>query len=359
MIRRLFCLLILLSLMRFAPAQVNYEAFDFRQVDSFAKTIKYEHDYLKLVNDLTTAYSLDVYRARSIFRWITDNIQFDYRFINSGKELMAPDCENEPDCIGITREWENNYLKKILRTRRATSDGYTKLFKKFCDLVFISCEVIPGYARTKPYQVGNSMPVNHVWNAVMIDTSWYYVDITWAAGYCTEDEESGKLLKYSKDFKNYYWLNSFDRFSRNHYPKKGFFVERTNFSKEQFFNRPHYYSVEVLENITEILPRTGVIKANRNDTIHFAIEYRKPVSQIQVNSNIFRNPSLWVPVTVSKRKTKMVKDTWAEKKQVYIPFSRKGDLYQFDYVVTDNSLYYLELLFDYKQVIRYRIRTGK
>ena len=56
---------------------------------------------------------------------------------------------------------------------------------------------------------------------------------------------------------------------------------------------------------------------------------------------------------------KMVKDAWAEKKQVYIPFSRKGNLYEFDYVVMDNSLYYLELLFDYKQAIRYRVRTDK
>jgi hypothetical protein len=98
---------------------------------------------------------------------------------------------------------------------------------------------------------------------------------------------------------------------------------------------------------------------SKNDTIHFAFAYRKPIGQIQLNSNIFRNPTLWVPVAVSKRKTKMVKDAWAEKKQVYIPFSRKGDLYEFDYVVTDNSLYYLELIFDYKQAIRYRVRTDK
>jgi hypothetical protein len=349
------------SLQYIAVAQSRFDSLDFSDVDSFVLSVKYDNDIGKLSRELTTPYAEDVYKLRAIFKWITNNIEYDYRFINSGKELTAPDCdfdkETEDECIQKVRVWENNTIRKTLQRKKTIAEGYAKLFKKLCDINYIQCEVVSGYARTRPYQIGNNMPVNHTWNAVMIDADWYYLDITWAAGYCPEDEETGRLLKYVKDFTNYYWLSTFPRFSRNHYPKKGNFVEPTNLTKEQFFLKPFYYSAEVLENITEYAPSTGVLKVKKGDTIHFKFDYKQEINLLQVNSNIFRNPALWTTIQISKRKTKLVRDTWAEKKQQYIPFKKEGTLYEFDYPVTDNSMYYVELVFDYKQAVRYRIRV--
>ena len=340
-------------------AQSRIESLDFKDVDSFVLTVKYDNDIVKLAKELTVNYAEDVYKVRALFKWVTNNIDYDYRFINSGRELKMPECEyeNDNDCIQTVREWENNYLKRILVRKKAICDGYAKLFKKLCNLNYIQCELINGYARTKPYQVGNNMPVNHAWNAVMIDADWYYLDPTWAAGYCTENEETGKLLRFVKDYRNYYWLLPFDIFSRNHYPKKGNFLEPIALTKEQFFMKPHYYSVEILENIYEYSPLTGVLKVKKGDTIHFKFDYKKDIRQLQINTNIFRNPSLWTTVQVSRKKTKVVRDGWAEKKQQYVLFKKEGNTYQFNYVVTENSLYYLELVFDYKQAIRYRVRV--
>lgn len=340
-------------------AQSGIDSLDFHDVDSFVLSVKYENDIGKLANDLVSPYAEDIYRVRAIFKWITNNIEYDYRFVNSGKEIKGPDCDDadQNECIERTREWEANYIRRVLVRRKALADGYAKLFKRLCDIVYIQAEVISGYARTKPYQVGNNMPVNHAWNAVMIDTDWYYLDPTWAAGYCPEDEETGRLLKYVKEYRNYYWLMRFDKFSRNHYPKKGNFVEPVTLTREQFFMRPHYYSVDILENMSGESPSTGVLKVKKGETIHFRFNYSKEISQVQINSNIFRNPSLWTTVQVSRRKTKLVRDSWAEKKQQYIPFTKQGTLYEFDYTVTDNSLYYLELVFDYKPAVRYRVRV--
>lgn len=356
---RIILLLFLVSLQLVVAAQTPVDSINFSEVDNFVSSVKYENDIEKLSNDLTTPYSDDVNKLRAIFKWMANNIEYDYRFINSGKELKFPDCDNETEngCITLTREWENNYLKKILLRKKAVVDGYARLFKKLCDLNYIQCEIITGYARTKPYQVGNNMPINHSWNAVMIDANWYYLDVTWAAGYCPEDDETGRLIKYIKDFKNYYWLSPFERFSRNHYPKKGNFVEQTNLTKEQFFMKPYYYSVEILENLSEDIPATGVIKVRKGETIHFKFDYRQEIKLLQINSNVFRNPSLWTTIQVSKRKTKKVWDTWAEKKQQYVTYKRNGNTYEFDYAVTENLLYYIELAFDYKPAIRYRIRV--
>lgn len=338
-------------------SQNRYDSVNFAYIDSFVNTVKYDNDISHLAIDLTAQFPDDLSKTRAIFKWITGNIAFDYRFVNKGKEIIKPDCEGQDDCPSLMIRWEDEYLKKILRSKKAIADGYSRLFKKLCDLSFIQSEVIPGYARTRPYQIGNNMGLNHSWNAVLIDTSWFYVDLTWAAGYCVEDEETGLLLKYVKDYRNYYWLQPLDKFSRNHYPQTGKWVERPPFSKEQFFNKPHYFSIEVLENLSENKPRTGVLKVKKGDTIHFDFNYTKEISQIQVNSNIFRNPSLYTTVKVGRRKTKLVRDSWAEKKQVFIPFIRNKDNYQFDIVVNDNSLYYLELVFDFKPAIRYRVRV--
>lgn len=345
-------------LLQFHPAAQNpYSKLNFTDVDSFVTTIKYQNDIKKLALDLTAPYGDDIYKLRSIFKWITSNIAYDFRFINRGKEINRPSCEELEDCPTILLKWDEDYLKKILRTRKAIADGYSKLMKKLCDINYIQCEVIPGYGRTKPYQIGNNMPLNHSWNAVIIDASWFYMDATWAAGYCPEDEETGMLLRFVKEYRDYYWLAAFDRFSRNHYPQNNKWVVKPTFSKETFFNKPHYFSVEVLENLTEEIPATGVLKVKKGDTIRFKFEYKKPFNKLQINTNIFRNPSLWTSVPVSKKKTKLVRDSWAEKKQVYIPYKKTGNNYEFFYIVKDNSLYYLELAFDYKPAIRYRVRV--
>ncbi len=357
MLRKIILVFIFAFLHYIAQSQSKIEKLNFNEVDSFVLSVNYENDIMKLSDDLTSPFAEDIFKVRAIFKWITNNIEYDYRFVNSGKEIVIPECDEEDDCILKTRAWENNYLKKILTRKKAIADGYSKLFKKLCDLNYIECELIVGYARTKPYQIGNNMGVNHAWNAVMLDADWYYLDVTWAAGYCPEDEETGRLLKYVKEYTNHYWLSSFERFSKNHYPKKGYFIEPSALTKEQFFMRPHYFSPEILENIDDEVPSVGVLKVKKGETIHFKFNYKKEIKQIQINTNIFRNPSLWTTIQVSRKRTKIIRDTWAEKKQQYIPFLKVENTYSFDYIVKENSLYYLELVFDNKQAIRYRIRV--
>lgn len=357
---RKFVLLLLVASQTFTGrAQSNFVETDFNGVDSFVLTVKYEHDYIKLARDLTAKFPLDIYKLRAIVKWICNNIAFDYRFVNSEKEIQPPDCGNEYDCNEITQAWENNYIKKILRNKRAVADGYSRLLQKLCEISHIQSEIIPGYLRTKPYQIGNKISVNHFWNAVYLDSAWFFVDATLAAGYCLENEETGKLSKFVKEFRKYYWLSSFDRFSRTHYPKNSYWGEQYNLNATVFFNRPHYYSAELLDNISQIIPEQGIISIKKDDTIHFSFNYKKNIRFIQLNSNNFRNPPLWMSVPISKKKTKLVRDEWAEKKQQYIPFIKQGDYYQFDYVVKDLSLYYLELVFDYEKAIRYKINVSK
>ena len=359
MTRNLLLLLLFSTSNLIASAQSQYECIDFSHADSLALTVKYDHDYLKLARELAAPFTHDIYKARAIFKWIANNIAYDFKLENSGREITIPDCEGEYDCATIMRVWENNYIKKILNNRKAMCDGYTKLFKKLCDINHIQNEIVPGYFRTRPYQIGNKISANHSWNAIFIDTAWLFCDVTCASGFCTENEETGKLVKYTRDFQEYYWLPGPLSLARNHFPKDDYWQKQLNLTTGDFFNKPHYYSTDILQNISNELPATGMLQIPKGDSIHFSFDYKKDIRFIQINSNNFRNPSLWITIPVSKKKTRVVRDTWAEKKQVYIPFKKQGHHYQFDYVIKDNSLYYLELVLDYKKAIRYKITVVK
>jgi Transglutaminase-like domain len=340
---------------QFAFPQKSYSSVDFSMVDSLARSIKYDNDIFKLTGELTKPYVQAIYKARSIFIWVTNNIKYDYDHINKGKEIKVPDCDATIDCRGKMEEWENNYLKKVLRKKKAICDGYARLLQRMLNIAGIPNEIITGYARTKAYEVGNPMSLNHAWNAILIDSSYYFLDPTWAAGYCIEDEESGMLTSFVKKYNDYYWLTPSKALIRNHYPQNGRWVYEVNYPKERFFENP-YYSSLVIEDIKLLSPASGVIKAKKGDTLHFKFEYPDLIKYLQVNTNANRNPAIYEKKKLSRKRYTTILDSFALKKQRYINYKRKDNIYEFSYVVMDNSTYYLDLLFNYTRVMRFRIK---
>ena len=350
------CKNVLTLLIFFLPCHA-FSQHDFYKVDSVARSIKYDNDIYKLTKDLTNPYEEQVFKVRSIFIWITDNIKYDYEFINKEKELKYPECATEAGCAQMMREWELNYLKKVLKNKKAICDGYSRLFQKMCEIAGIRSEIIAGYTKTKPYQVGLAGFVNHAWNAVLLDSTYYFLDPTWAGGYCVENEETGKLVRFEKKYMDYYWFTPWNDLARNHYPKEGKWVFEPNYTKEKYADNP-YYATDVISKIHVTSPQSGVINAKKGDTIHFKFNYTGVIRYLQVNTNIFRNPSMYVYEQVSKRKKAWVKNPDAPKRQQYIDFKINGEQYEFDYIVPDNSLYYIDVLFDFERVMRFKVKTG-
>ncbi len=341
-----------------ALAQPGVTNKEFLRVDSLSRTIRYEKDIYKLTKDLTGPYADQRSQVRAIFIWITDNIAYDYKFLNKGKELKGPECKSSANCERIFRDWETDYIKNILNKKEAICDGYARLFKKMTDIAGIKTEIIAGYTKTKPYQVGIAGPVNHAWNAVWLDSTYFLLDATWASGYCIENEETGKIESFQKAYNDYYWLTSFNDLARNHYPKDGKWVFEANYTKEKFAANP-YYAGNILGKIHLVSPVSGIITAKKGDTVHFGFNYREDIRWLQVNSNISRSPPVWKWENVTKHQKVVMPDTLALKKQQVVSFKRNGDKYEFDYVVTDNALYYLELLFDYRMVMRFKVKVDQ
>lgn len=80
---------------------------------------------------------------------------------------------------------------------------------------------------------------------------------------------------------------------------------------------------------------------------------------LQVNSNVFHNPVIGRWENMARQKRSWKPDTLALQKQQYVSFKQNGNRYEFDYIVTNNSLYYLDILFDYNRVMRFKVNVRK
>lgn len=349
-------LLLLLPIITFSQQAVNLSS-----VDSFATTIKYKKDLSALTKELTNPYSEQLFQARVIFKWITENIRYDYKYYNrhyyKGKEPKTYKCKENENCDVKRIVWETKYINKVLKKKKAVCQGYSMLFKKMCDIAGLKSEIVTGYVRTEYNQIGSPGTLDHAWNVVWIDTAYYVLDATWAAGGCFKNE-NGKLLFFQKSYNDYYWLTPAQDFARNHYPENNKWTLLSNYSKDKFSTNP-YYAPSEISNIKLIMPTSGIINAKKGDTIRFKIDYSGYFHDLQINSNIFRNPDIWVWDEVSKRKRVRRLDSAALKKQQYVQYNQTGSVYEFEYVVQNNSLYYLDILFDRQRVMRFKVNVSK
>lgn len=338
----------------YLPINENPKGFNYQKIDSLARTITYRNDLKLLTSELTRNYSSEFEKTRAIFIWISHNIGYDYKFINKKKKTKHPKCRKEDNCDLKWAKWEDDYLTKVLSKKIAICDGYARLFKRMCDYAGIQNSIVSGYTKNEPHHVGKMGELNHAWNVVLIDGNYYYLDATWAAGYCIEKEDK-KLEKFVYRYNDFYWLTPLDKLSRNHFPKDSIWVKHTPYkvAKENYKNTAFIKSSE-MPYLDILSPNSGIVTAKVGDTIRFIINYRKNVYRFQTNTNIKSNPKPW-------RMTKKNK-IWDEdlmKKQKYVDFKNDGDIYTFKYVVDDKRLRHIDLLFEYITILRFNVKVIK
>lgn len=134
--------------------------------------------------------------ARAIFRWITENVTYDFAAYMSGQlgAIAAPE---------------------VLRTRSTVCSGYANLFAALAAGAGLETLVVTGLSRssagTKP--VGSSRN-RHAWNAVKVFGQWQLLDCTWGAGHI----EDGR--QFVRSFNAHYFLTQPAVFACDHFPDK-------------------------------------------------------------------------------------------------------------------------------------------
>jgi len=135
----------------------------------------------------------EVEKARAIFRWVTDRINYDVDayFSNRLEKMTADD---------------------VLRQRRSICDGYANLFEQLGREAGLEVVTIKGYAKAYGHTAGTRFDKpNHAWNAIRINGQWRLVDSTWGAGYVRNG-------RYVKVLTETYFLASPEQMMFSHFP---------------------------------------------------------------------------------------------------------------------------------------------
>lgn len=103
-------------------------------------------------------------------------------------------------------------LENVLNTKTATCAGYSNLFSALCNMQDIYCVNLRGGTFFDYFTSEHLMnvPINHEWNAVLIDNEWFFVDTTWLSnnnytenGYEKSDVLDEKYLLMSLEKMSY------------------------------------------------------------------------------------------------------------------------------------------------------------
>src|SRR4051812_46168033 len=160
---------------------------------------------------LTSQYGTDLEKVRSIFSWITQHIAYNTGIYNRSKSSVRY-VDAPLDTVTVWKSGLEMTAQKVLDRRIAVCEGYAKLFKTLCDYSGIRSELVYGYAKCF-MERSDKFRTNHTWNAVLIDSSWQLLDVTWASGYITFGNEFVQRTDES------YFLTAPKQFILDHYPE--------------------------------------------------------------------------------------------------------------------------------------------
>jgi len=292
---------------------------------------------------LTSLYNSDVEKIRSIFRWITENIAYrtkNYPFYKKGKQ--HPVTEELEDSIYESKSLNERIAIDVLKQREAVCDGYARLFKVLCDYAGLRSEIITGYARTNMNRVGSQFKPNHRWNAVLIDSTWQLLDVTWASGFISYSGD-----QFVKAYDDYYFLAPPEDFIRDHYPEDYRWTLLSNPpTLREFYRTPFKHSAFSKYSILSFAPAIGVIEAAIGDTIRIELTMTDIENKRMIAPDTLRDAVDWLPeINIADLSGFVVTK---DKKKI-----------SYEYTVNTGTTEWLNIIYNEDVVLRYKLNIKK
>lgn len=243
----------------FLIIHITVIAQDFYKIDSTVlqypdRKTSLDELVLLIKNDFDT----DTEKSRAIFTWIAHHVSYDVKKYHSNLKSTKKKKRKK-----IRQKNKFKYEQKIARTtfrkRSGICGDYSVLYKHLCDLTGVECAVISGYTKTNLKNIGSKSGEKHAWNAVYIDHQWQLLDVTWAAGYLSEDT-------FYPNFNDYYFFTNPDMFFLKHFPRKSEWV-LTDKTREDFKDLPLINSYFLWNLVSINQPEKGTIKVENNKIV--------------------------------------------------------------------------------------------
>lgn len=187
MIKRItFLGLLIISI--YGYGQSNYSA-----IDNKSKTVPDSLlTYTEIAGILTKNLSTDREKARALYIWISHNIRYDLSLINTNRRYNSSE----------------EIINEVLTNKQGVCQHYSELFHAMSKSAGLKSYLISGYTR---HGTGEIADISHAWNAIQIDSGYYLIDATWAAGYALNG-------KYIHQFRDQYFLIPPKDFIKDHMP---------------------------------------------------------------------------------------------------------------------------------------------
>jgi len=179
-------------------------------------------------------------KARAIFRWITENIDYNVEVFFKGGS-------------GATNS------EDVLKSRKSVCYGYSHLFLSLAREAGLQAERISGYGKGYGYLPGTNFrgPANHAWNAVKINGSWYLMDSTWGAGYVSGEG------KYVRRFNDHFFMTPPSQFIYSHLPEDAQWQLLDKPVSKQEFENLVFLEAEFFNLGLKLGQRNGTISADK------------------------------------------------------------------------------------------------
>lgn len=262
-----FWIFLLFPFYLFSQTGIDIKNFDYHRADSIA--LNFPKKKFKTVSDVASVLTQDLTteheKFRAIFRWITDNIEYN----KTAQNVADAD--------------------KVVRKNKAVCQGFSNLLKEMCTVVNIPCESITGYTKTEIADINRKLKkTDHAWNCVKLYGKWYLVDVTWATSKLNVVNR-----KFVKEFDEYYYLTPPEKFILDHYPKekKYQFLDRP-VKKSVFVKAPVYYTDYFHMQLSNINPSKGALKWKINKPIRIEVGSVTPLTSaaVLINTDKFVTP---------------------------------------------------------------------
>ncbi|MFY0629980.1 MAG: hypothetical protein JXR05_06330 [Flavobacteriaceae bacterium] len=250
--KKITLLLILLSLNATSQSKKLKEVD--KIIDSYSKTTSIEALAKKIDHD----FKSDIEKTRAVFSWVASNVRYKTKNpyeITSPKVYVVTD---ENDLKRRLQEEDRKIISKVFNSKRAVCKGYALLFKELCDLLKIENEIILGYIKNSPNQI-DFIPKqkNHAWNAVKINDQWIFIDVTYGAGYATNNV-------WRQKFNSNYFNIDKEVIKNTHYAKEPFWQKHVNQpTLREFCTQPLYSNAAFSKTFEVLSPRSGKIRIDK------------------------------------------------------------------------------------------------
>ena len=166
-------------------------ALKFKTIDGYILKLKKKNKAVPiLAKYITATCTSDEEKIRALFIWMTNNIAFDCLSYHNKKTPSGNlSHKTQEELQEKLDKYYYNYSMLVLRNKRGVAEGYAILFRELCKNAGITCQLVEGRAsenkeKIKKLRNRKSFSTNHTWNKVLLNEQWYYVDVTWASGYC-------------------------------------------------------------------------------------------------------------------------------------------------------------------------------